>query len=54
MFYHYNIIVCSGRFPYPGPASSDNAVWMMANPNWGTINLHLGEVRKCLLQSPKL
>ena len=35
--------MCSGRFPYPGP-DTDNAVWMMGNPNWGTINLHLGEV----------
>ena len=37
------LLVCTGRFPYPGPPS-DNAVWMLANPNWGTINLHLGEV----------
>ena len=52
-YYHNDItIVYSGRFPYPGP-SSDNAVWMMGNPNWGTINLHLGEVSHYLLQSLK-
>ncbi len=36
----------TGRYPYPGPArAGDNSVWMMANPNWASINIHLGEVR---------
>lgn len=32
-----------GRQPYPGDFR-DNAVWMMGNPNWATINMHLGQV----------
>ena len=39
----YGMMVLSGRYPYPGPWQ-DNAVWMMGNPNWATINMHLGEV----------
>ncbi len=36
----------TGRYPYPGPTGAiDNSVWMMANPNWASINIHLGEVR---------
>ena len=38
----YGMIVLTGRQPYPG-SYRDNAVWMMGNPNWATINLHLGE-----------
>ena len=38
-----------GRFPYPGP-DSDNAVWMMGNPNWASISLHLGEVSTSFCQ----
>ena len=32
-----------GRYALSGK-TSDNAVWMMGNPNWATINMHLGEV----------
>ena len=39
----HNYIVYLGRTPSRSHAA-DNAVWMMGNPNWGTINLHLGEV----------
>ncbi|XP_019862650.1 PREDICTED: uncharacterized protein LOC109591341 [Amphimedon queenslandica] len=38
----YGMLVLTGRHPYPGPYT-DNAVWMMGNPNWATINMHLGE-----------
>ena len=38
------IIVCSGRTSNKNDPAADNTVWMMGNPNWGTINLHLGEV----------
>ncbi len=34
----------TGRYPEVGP-DSDNSLWMMGNPNWGSISLHLGEVR---------
>ena len=34
-----------GRHPYPGPYQ-DNAIWMMGNPNWATITMHLGEVNE--------
>jgi len=30
----------TGRYPYPGPPQ-DNAIWMLGNPNWATLNLHL-------------
>ena len=34
------MLVQTGRYPYPGP-SQDNAIWLMGNPNWATINIHL-------------
>ena len=43
--------MCSGRTPPTSDPAIDNAVWMMGNPNWGTINLHLGEVSIDPLQS---
>ena len=36
------MLVQTGRYPYPGP-SQDNAIWLMGNPNWATINIHLKE-----------
>ncbi len=38
----YGMLVQTGRYPYPGPPQ-DNAVWLMGNPNWATISLHLGQ-----------
>ncbi len=38
----YGMLVQTGRYPFPGPAQ-DNAVWLMGNPNWATINIHLGQ-----------
>ncbi len=37
----------SGRYPsFPGPPNcADNEIWLMGNPNWATINIHLNEVR---------
>ncbi|XP_023931770.1 uncharacterized protein LOC106167159 [Lingula anatina] len=40
----YGMLVMTGRYPYPGPAVKpfrDNCIWQMANPNWGTLNIHL-------------
>ena len=37
----FGFLVQTGRYPYPGPAQ-DNAVWMMANPNWASLALWRG------------
>ena len=34
------MLVQTGRYPYPGKPQ-DNAIWLMGNPNWATINIHL-------------
>ncbi|CAD5124032.1 DgyrCDS12336 [Dimorphilus gyrociliatus] len=36
----YGMLVQTRRYKYPGPPQ-DNAVWMMGNPNWATIKIHL-------------
>ena len=37
----YGFLIQTGRYPYPGPVQ-DNAVWMMANPNWASLALWRG------------
>ena len=44
----YSRTFCSfslGRYTKVPIPWSDNAIWMMGNPNWASIQLHLGEVR---------
>ena len=43
------MLVQTGRYKYPGPFQ-DNAVWQMGNPNWASINIHLGQDVKKAIQ----
>ena len=45
----YGFLIQTGRYPYPGPAQ-DNAVWMMANPNWASLALWRGVAAADALQ----
>ena len=42
----YGLLCQTGRYDYPGPSAighdADNSVWLMANPNWGTLSLWRG------------
>ncbi|XP_064405275.1 uncharacterized protein LOC135350425 [Halichondria panicea] len=39
------MVVMTGRYTKVPIPWSDNAIWMMGNPNWASIQLHLGEDR---------
>jgi len=41
----FGFLLMTGRYPYPGPWT-DNAVWMMANPNWATLNIQLATTQQ--------